>query len=217
MNTKLKAIYKKYTHCLNCKEEFNDKRRNQSHGICQKCYSPKYGMRLPKLEDYWDELKRDYCIDCKSTFGGTTKKASRGRCRYCYNKFLIKHGFTHCSTCGDKLLHPQTISICKLCRKGMKSEKKSEQELDDVIKRISGDGISISRNDKNTLKPMLRDIQFLLLRFKWGTYGLADHYNIAHIYLKIWDYDQSLDVFPPEKQLQFMLKRLKGIYLELVK
>lgn len=158
----------------------------------------------PKLKN------RTTCINCSVVFNNSSynsKKGSRGMCKPCYMRWLWDNGYKECKSCGGYLRSPQAIPYCRLCKKQMR---------DGLIERPNMKGISNRKKKETPINHLssweIMDVKMLLLRFKIGSNNEIDYFRVIHYYTKIWDTDIKLDVYEPNIQVSYMLKRLKHYY-----
>ena len=157
---------------------------------------------------------RTNCIQCSVVFGSNksykTQKGSRGMCKPCYMRWLWDNGHKVCKSCNCKLHSPQALPYCRLCKKQMRDGLLEIPDIKGISKRMKK-GTSFDPLDVITRWDIM-DIKMLLLRFKIGSNTAVDHFRVIHYYTKIWDTDIKLDVYEPDTQVHYMLKRLKHFY-----
>ena len=156
---------------------------------------------------------RTTCIQCSVVFNNISyrsKKGSRGMCKPCYMRWLWDNGYRVCKSCNCALTSPQAVPYCRLCKKEMR---------DGLVEIPNIKGISKRKKKETPFNPLdvltrwdIMDIKMLLLRFKIGSNTAIDHFRVIHYYTKIWDTDIKLDVYEPDAQVHYMLKRLKHFY-----
>lgn len=207
-----KAGDKTFSHCKTCGDELTGKKRNTGFGNCGTCYRRSRVPTLVKMDDNWDGIKRDWCIDCSIGFSRDNKGA-RGRCKPCYHKFVGKWGFTNCNSCGEPFPVKQAIATCKLCREVKKREFREMKPMKKLSDNLM---IQPTIKEKLRLRPLMEDMKFLLLREKCGTFGDTDYFKTLHLYLEIFDYEMALDAFSVERQVKYMLGRIKHLYDNLI-
>lgn len=161
------------------------------------------------------KVKLDNCQDCNKTFN-EKNRGSRGRCKMCYQRWRNKNGYLECKGCGTPTPTRPLIPYCRMCRRLGKIENYSEDNAPDfnIIRRKLEQRLSRKtiEQKQNILDPSIsikEEAKYVLLKFKYGNYSIADIYRLISIYIEIWGLEAAIDNYDIESQLIFMLKRLK--------